>query len=183
MRGSRRRTQTIRQAQGESGLAPAQEEAIRRIVAAKKTRRVHLPMPLKTHHDDDMPAINLTPMLDIVFNLMIFFMVGTRFAEMEQKVDVKVPSVKSSANLPPVPEKRLINVYRDGALALDGQTLSLPELTSRLADDRRQNPQISVTVRGDSEGAFQHVASVLTACRQAGISDLGISVRQQKKVR
>src|SRR5690606_15367471 len=50
------------------------------------------PMPLKTHQDD-MPAVNLTPMIDIVFQLIIFFMVGARFTELEKKVDLSVPEV------------------------------------------------------------------------------------------
>ena len=47
-------------------------------------------MPLRTHQDE-APAINLTPMIDIVFNLIIFFMVGARFTELEKKVDLAVP--------------------------------------------------------------------------------------------
>ena len=53
-------------------------------------------MPLKTHQDE-MPAINLTPMIDIVFNLIIFFMVSTRFTEIERKVDLSVPEVGGTA--------------------------------------------------------------------------------------
>ena len=44
-------------------------------------------MPLKMH-EDEMPSINLTPMVDIVFQLIIFFMVGTKFTEMEKKIDL-----------------------------------------------------------------------------------------------
>ena len=70
-------------------------------------------MPLKTHQED-LPAINLTPMIDIVFNLIIFFMVSTRFTEIERKVDLSVPKVGGTANLKEVPRSRTINVYRDG---------------------------------------------------------------------
>ncbi len=83
----------------------------------------------------------------------------------------------------PAPEKRVINVYRDGRIALDRDFVSLEELTQRLATVRQQYSGIGVVVRGDAEGAFQHVASVLGACRDAGISDMGISVRLAQHMR
>jgi hypothetical protein len=58
-------------------------------------------VPLKTHKDD-LPAINLTPMIDIVFNLIIFFMVSTRFTELERKVDltaIRFPSDRANGGI------------------------------------------------------------------------------------
>jgi len=134
-------------------------------------------MPLKTSQDDDMPAINLTPMLDIVFNLIIFFMVGTRFVDAEKRVDVQVPQVKNGENMSAVPDKRIVNVYKDGQIALDKQDVTLDQLVSQLGSDRRQNPTMAITIRGDAGTDFQHVAAVLAGCRSAGIKDIGISVR------
>jgi biopolymer transport protein ExbD len=134
-------------------------------------------MPLKVHQDE-LPALNLTPMIDIAFTLIIFFMVGARFTELERKVDLSVPAVGSTAALTPTPERRVINVYRDGRVELDRQPVSLSQLTAQLADAQRQYAELGVVIRGDAEGPFQHVASVLTACRQAGIAEMGISVRQ-----
>jgi biopolymer transport protein ExbD len=133
-------------------------------------------MPLKTHQDD-LPAINLTPMIDIVFQLIIFFMVGARFTELEKKVDLSVPQVAGAAQLPRAPERRVINVYRDGRLELNRSPVSLDNLVRLLADDQRQYTDVGVVIRADADGPFQHVAAVMTACREAGISDLGISVR------
>jgi biopolymer transport protein ExbD len=133
-------------------------------------------MPLKTHQDD-VPAINLTPMIDIVFQLIIFFMVGARFTELEKKVDLSVPQVAGTAALPPIPEQRVINVFRDGRIELNRRPLSLPELTRQLAEDQRRYAQVPVVVRADADGPFQNVAAVFTACRQAGIDEMGISVR------
>lgn len=133
-------------------------------------------MPLKTHQDE-LPALNLTPMIDIAFTLIIFFMVGARFTELERKVDLSVPQVASTAQLPPVPERRVINVYRDGRVELNHSPVTLDNLVRLLADDQRQYSDVSVVVRADADGPFQNVAAVMTACRQAGISDLGISVR------
>jgi biopolymer transport protein ExbD len=132
-------------------------------------------MPLKTHQDD-LPMINLTPMIDIVFNLIIFFMVSTRFTEIERKVDLSVPKVGGTGRLNEVQRGRTINVYRDGAITLDGTSLTLTELHAQLAVAHRQYEGLEVTVRGDGLTHYQNVAAVMTACRQAGISEMGIAV-------
>jgi biopolymer transport protein ExbD len=140
-------------------------------------------MPLK-NHQEDIPQNNMNPMLDIVFNLIIFFMVAARFSELEERnIDVQVPQVKTSAQLSEVPKKRTINVLKDGQITLDARPVTLPQLTVELTESRRQRPDMSVIVRGDAQGTFQNVASVLTACREAGVNDMGISVRMETKQR
>lgn len=132
-------------------------------------------MPLKTHADES-PSLNLTPMIDIVFLLIIFFMVGTKFAEMERHIDLRVPEVRDQGALTPPPERRLVNVYPDGQVTLDRQQVTLEELAQRLAAARSQYKDLGVLVRGDSSSPFQTVAEVLTVCKQAGIAELGIAV-------
>ena len=137
-------------------------------------------MPLKTHLDEQ-PSLNLTPMIDIVFLLIIFFMVGTKFTELERKIALQVPQVSDVKTLSPAPEKRIINVYRDGRVALDRRFVTLEQLTARLQTARSEYEQLGVVVRGDADGSFQNVANVLGACRQAGVSKMGISVRLARK--
>lgn len=132
-------------------------------------------MPLKPH-PDDLPAINLTPMIDILFNLIIFFLVSTRFGEIERQVDLAVPQVGGNAALRDVPRTRTINIYRSGTLTLDGLPISLSELPRRLAADRQTQPKLEVAIRGDAQTPYQHVAAVIAACREAGIAELGIAV-------
>jgi biopolymer transport protein ExbD len=137
-------------------------------------------MPLKTHHDEQL-SLNLTPMIDVVFLLIIFFMVGTKFAELERKIAVKVPEVADGGTLSPAPEKRIVTVARDGQIALDNQVLTLPQLVEQLSAARTQAADLGVIVRGDAEGAFQNVAQVLNAVRKAGIKEMGISVKLAKE--
>jgi biopolymer transport protein ExbD len=139
-------------------------------------------MPLKTHLDEP-PTINLTPMIDVVFLLIIFFMVGTKFTELERKISLQVPEVADVKALTPAPERRVVNVHRDGSISLDHEFVSLPELTEQLNTSRREYADLGVLVRGDAEGAFQNVADVLGACRRAGIREMGISVRLARKER
>jgi biopolymer transport protein ExbD len=133
-------------------------------------------MPLKTNRDEQ-PTLNLTPMIDIVFLLIIFFMVGTKFTELERKLSVQPPLVANAAPLTVGPQKKIVDVFRDGRIALDRQEVSLSELVARLVAARAEYQDLGVLIRGDGEGPFQNVASVLSACHEAEISKTAISVR------
>ena len=133
-------------------------------------------MALKTH-TDEQPSLNLTPMIDIVFLLIIFFMVGTKFSELERKIGLQPPQVNDSGALSSAPEAKTVNVFRDGRIELDNQPVSITELVGQLSAAVAQYPAIGVLVRGDANGRFQSVASVLAACSKAGVRKMGVSVR------
>lgn len=133
-------------------------------------------MPLKTHLDEQ-PTLNLTSMIDVVFLLIIFFMVGTRFGAVESKLNVKVPQVNAAGKSTSAPSKLTVNVLSDGRVLLDEKPVTLDELRRELIAVKRRSRDASVVVRGDADGAFQHVAGVLATCREVGIADLGISVK------
>ena len=135
-------------------------------------------MPLKTNRDEET-SINLTPMIDIVFLLIIFFMVGSRFSDMnqtERDIALRVPQVQSAQALTESPGKRIINVYSDGRITLDQQQVTLPELENELATAREQYQKIGVVVRGDRESQFDRVAQVIATCERVKIRDLNIAV-------
>jgi len=137
-------------------------------------------MPLKTNQDE-LPSMNLTSMVDVLFLLIIFFMVGAQFTDQEQNIDLQVPEVSEAGALTAAPDKRIVNVDRSGRISLDRSEITLSELTSRLTAARREYSELGVVVRGDGEVELQNVADVLSACRAAGINDMGISVRVAQK--
>lgn len=137
-------------------------------------------MPLKVQPDEPL-TLNLTSMIDVVLLLVIFFMVGTRFTSHEQKIDVRVPQVGNTKGLAPTPEKKAIHIFQDGRLALGEEFLADRQLKERLANDARQNPRLAVIVRGDAEVSLQRFAEVLATCREAGVHDVGVSVRVARR--
>ena len=80
-------------------------------------------MPLRTHIDDE-PTLNLTAMLDVLFLLIIFFMLGTRFVDDERKIGLSVPKVVDKGSLTAAPSRCVVNVYLDGTIALDQQPVT-----------------------------------------------------------
>ena len=133
-------------------------------------------MPIKTQNDDT-PTLNLTPMIDVVFLLIIFFMAATRFSELEQNIELELPEIVSSRSDQTPPQPRTVSVFADGHVELDGQAVSLIELKAALAALQQTGRNTGVVVRGDASCEFQHIAAAMGACRDAGISELGITVR------
>ena len=119
----------------------------------------------------------MTPMIDVIFQLIIFFMVGSSFARMEKKLGLDVPTVSNQAALSDAPAKKIVNVYRDGKVTLDSQSVTLNELTKRLADARSQYRDLGVVVRGDGAIELQRTVEVLQAVKQSGVAEMAIAVR------
>ena len=84
-------------------------------------------MPIKINQDEK-PAMNLTPMIDIVFLLVIFFMVGTKFTEVEQQLELTVPEVSGEASAAPMVQRHVVAVFKDGTVSLDGELMELAQL-------------------------------------------------------
>ena len=129
---------------------------------------------------DEQSSINLTPLIDIVFLLIIFFMVGTRFSELneaEKNIELQVPQVTDAKALTAAPRKRVINVFEDGKITLDETQVSLGDLYTRLTDARQQYRKLGVVIRGDGRSIYQNVAEVIATCKRAEIADVNISVR------
>jgi biopolymer transport protein ExbD len=137
-------------------------------------------MPIKLHSAEE-PTLNLTPMIDIVFLLIIFFMVGTKFTEIEQKLEVSIPEVAGGATVVTETQQCVIAVFHDGRVSVDDDVMEIHELEQNLNQRLSGGAELHVIIRGDAEGAFQNVANVLSACRRAGVNDLGISVRMASR--
>ena len=126
---------------------------------------------------EEIPALNLTPMIDVLFLLIIFFVAGTKFIESERQIELQVPRVTESTAPATAPERKVIDVFKDGQIMLDQKVVTLEQLKSDLSKARAQQKNVGVLVRGDGASAFQSVAAVLNTCKQAGIAQLGISVQ------
>lgn len=137
-------------------------------------------MPIKLNSAEE-PTLNLTPMIDIVFLLIIFFMVGTKFTEIEQELEVSIPQVASGATDVTKAQQCVIAVFRDGRVSVDEDVMEIHELEMNLNQRVSDGAELHVIIRGDADGAFQNVANVLSACRRAGVNDLGISVRMASR--
>ena len=133
-------------------------------------------MPLKTETVEE-PTLNLTPMIDIVFLLIIFFMVGTQFAQMERQYDIELPTVSVARPLTSLPDEIVINVRRNGDIILKAQTLTHGELRKKLREAKRNYADQAVVIRGEGNGEYQHVVNVLSICHEEDINSISLAHR------
>ena len=131
----------------------------------------------KRNRSNEDVTINLTPMIDVVFLLVIFFMVGTKFSESESRIDVSVPSVGPMNAISRVPDERVVELTAAGNVLLDGQVVSNEQLAEILASQFAQYPDLKVVVRADSAGSLQEFAETIHTVRRSGIAQIGIAVK------
>ena len=139
-------------------------------------------MPLKTSSLEEMPSINLTSMIDVVFLLLIFFMVATQFTNSERQIDLQLANVGELKPMVAPPDQRVISVDEFGQCHLDGQPVSMEQLTQQLNGLRARYPGIRVVVRADQRVALQHVAAASAAAQRAGVMNVGLAVNSSRQI-
>ena len=131
-------------------------------------------MAIRRQPTEDI-TINLTPMIDVVFLLIIFFMVGSKFGEPESQIKVSVPSVAEMRSIARTPDERIVDVAPDGAIALDGNIVSQEQLVATLRQQHAAYPALKVAVRGDGGSSLQRVVEVMQAIKSSGVEQMAIS--------
>jgi biopolymer transport protein ExbD len=123
----------------------------------------------------------MTPMVDVILNLLIFFMLGSRFAAEEQQVDIQLPKVSQARPLTAPPDDIVINVFADGHIVVDQKSLTADELESLLAEARRRYEDQAVLIRGDGKVDYQAVMDVLSICQKVEISKYSLATQLKTK--
>ncbi|OFE11879.1 hypothetical protein PHACT_00910 [Pseudohongiella acticola] len=126
----------------------------------------------KRDDDENTGEIHLTPMLDVVFILLIFFIVTSVFVT-EAGIDVNKPD--ASTALPRSQDLILIAVSGDGQIWIDGEQIDGRFVRSRFERRLAETPNASVVIQGDEAAENQHVLRILEAARDANITSVSIS--------
>ncbi|MBR9803731.1 MAG: ExbD/TolR family protein [Rubinisphaera brasiliensis] len=137
-------------------------------------------MPLKTEEIEE-PVLNLTPMIDIVLLLIIFFMVGTKFSDAERQFEINLPTVSDAMPLTTLPDELVVSVSEKGELTLDSRPVTLAELQQELTTAAERYADQAVIIRGDAQGSYQNVMDVLAACHRAGLHNLSLANRLNRE--
>ncbi|AOI63305.1 biopolymer transporter ExbD [Burkholderia territorii] len=130
--------------------------------------------------DDDKPYddINITPMLDLAYVLLIIFIIMTTASVQGIKVDL--PKASSSASLAK-PKTKAITVADSGQVFLDAYPVTMDELESRLRTEKASNPEFPIVLKGDAAVQYQKVMDVLDLLRRLDLSQVGLVTGKAKQ--
>ena len=116
--------------------------------------------------------LNVTPLIDLAFVLLIIFMITTPLLEHGLSLDLPEggqPDRPLDRN-----DIRTVEVDQSGGYTLDGESLSLEQIEQKLVADHQSNPNILVYVRADHRGTYGAVAAVLNRCEENGITQVSL---------
>jgi len=122
--------------------------------------------------------MQLAPMIDVVFLLLIFFIVSWNFARFETDETVVVPEAETSEETQRVPGEIIINVTGEGLIKVSSETITTEELRIQLSTLAARFPDQPVILRGHKSVPFKHIMSVLDTCQQAGIWNVAFAAEK-----
>jgi biopolymer transport protein ExbD len=129
---------------------------------------------------DELPFINMTPMVDVILCLLVFFMAATRLYDWdESEFVVSVPVVSEAAPATAAPDDLVLIVARRGVVTVGESSYNLDQLVTMLREAKGQYTNQGVVIRGDATLAYQDLADVLSACDEAGIRNVRLPVRSR----
>lgn len=120
------------------------------------------------------PEFSMAPLIDVVFQLLIFFMVATTYNSTEKELAIELPKAESAAAPAKAPEEIVINIFRDGKISLSGREIAREGLTAALSSAAAADHDTPVTIRGDRLVHHEDVVAVMDACGLAGLSNLAV---------
>jgi biopolymer transport protein ExbD len=116
--------------------------------------------------------INITPMLDLAYVLLVIFIIMTTAAVQGIRVDLPTASAAHSLG---EAKTRVVAIANDGALSIDAVPVSLTELESELRASIAVNPALPVILRGDRTVQYDRIMQVLDLCSRVGVTSLGLA--------
>lgn len=135
-------------------------------------------MAVKIKRGEAISALSLTPLIDVVFLLLIFFLVASRFAQEDRELDVVLPSASAAVPLTAVPTELFVNIDESGRYFVDGRFIDSDEVRTILEQAVANNPvNQSVIIRADERVPFRSVVTIMDLCNQTGVYDYSVTTK------
>lgn len=138
-------------------------------------------MNFRSKFRPDPVGFQMTPMIDVVFLLLSFFLMSQIFTVWEKEVKIKLPTAQTATTPQRMLGEVIINIHRDGAIVVNGRTLDDSKLSQMLEDLARLYPGQPVVVRADKTTAYEYVVHVLDLCRKADIWNVAFATAMPDK--
>ena len=126
--------------------------------------------------------VQMAPLIDCVFLLLIFFLVTQALREIHPELPLDLPDAGASVKAKAVENTVIISVTKDGTIHVGGQAVTTRTLLTKLRDHARR-PDARVRIDGDRAAAFQHIAYVLDLCQFEGLNNVGVRTKDPERNR
>jgi biopolymer transport protein ExbD len=124
-------------------------------------------------------GFNITPLIDILLVLIIFFVLTWNLGRDEQEVNIKVPTAKESAETRARPGEIILNIRQDGTVFLYGKSLDAEQLLDTLKRVAKEFPDQAITLRGDRNLPLQQLMKVMDVCSAADIRNVSFATTKE----
>lgn len=129
-------------------------------------------MAIRARKSGVIGSLTVTPLIDVVFLLLIFFLVASRFSEEERQLDLNLPSVSEAMSVTAPINEIVINIDQEGKFFIDGSFRQIEQVEQILTRARANNPlSQAVVIRADKQTDWDHVAAAMNLCKKVGIEE------------
>ncbi len=116
-----------------------------------------------------LAALSMTPLIDVVFLLLIFFLVASRLSQEDRELDIPLPSAANAMPMTAEPQEMIVNIDQTGAIVVNNQVLNSQQFEALLLQSLTDNPLgQSVLIRADRRVSLQTPVSVMDICLKSG---------------
>lgn len=126
-----------------------------------------------------LSEINITPLLDLAFVLLIIFIITTPL--LEQGLSLQLPKAGQPDQAIDKKSVRTVEIARNGVYVYNSRPISLPDLERQLVADHRANPELVVYIRADEAGINKHTYAVIDACQKNGITRFSLRTEPRRQ--
>ena len=129
-------------------------------------------MAVQIRKNSAIGSLTITPLIDVVFLLLIFFLVASRFSEEERQLDLNLPSVSEAVSVTAPINEIVINIDAEGKFFIDGAFRQVEQVEQILSRARTNNPlSQTVVIRADKQTDWDYVATAMNLCKKVGIEE------------
>lgn len=118
-----------------------------------------------------LAALSMTPLIDVVFLLLIFFLVASRLSQEDRELDIPLPSAANAMPMTVEPQEMIVNIDEDGIIIVNSRPYDIKQFERMLSQTIADNPLgQSVLIRADRRVSLQTPVDVMDTCLQTGAS-------------
>ncbi len=121
------------------------------------------------------PGFQITPMIDVIFLLLCFFVASQIFSQWEMEIDITLPTAESGDPPDRLPGEIIINIRPDGTKVVNNQVLSSTQLRDLLQRIVDLFPSQPILIRADKQTDYEHVIGVLDLCRESDLYNISFA--------